>query len=60
MISIMENSIAREKKLIQTLFSVTCAMKLILIVDPNTAEEYLNQNFIENYLFQILIYMIKM
>lgn len=61
MISIMENSIAREKKkkLIQTLFSVTCAMKLILIVDPNTAEEYLNQNFIEKYLFQILIYMIK-
>lgn len=61
MISMMENSIARKKKnLIQTLFLVTCAMELILIVDPNTAEEYLNQNFIEKYLFQILIYMIKM
>ena len=61
MISMMENSIARKKKnLIQTLFLVTCAMKLILIVNPNTAEEYLNQNFIEKYLFQILIYMIKM
>ena len=61
MISMMENSIARKKKnLIQTLFLVTCAMELILIVSPNTAEEYLNQNFIEKYLFQILIYMIKM
>lgn len=61
MISMMENSIARKKKnLIQTLFLVTCAMELILIVSPNTAEEYLNQNFIEKYLFQILVYMIKM
>ena len=35
-------------------------MEFILIVNPNTAEEYLNQNFIEKYLFQIFICMIKM
>ena len=34
-------------------------MEFILIVSSNTAEEYLNQNFIEKYLFQTLICMKK-